>query len=94
VPALRANFYAFLRKISGTKTQGFQLPEGATVKDLLEAVIDRYPQMRDLLLDENGELDRRAHIFINGRNCPLLAEGLETQLTADDSIDIFPIGHF
>ena len=92
--SLLINFYASLRKVSGTKTVEFQLAEGTTVSNLLEAVIARFPEMRDGLLDEDGMLDRRAHIFINGRNCPLLMDGLETQLSAEDSIDIFPIGHF
>ena len=94
MPVMQVNFYSPLRKISETKTVGFQLPEDTTVSSLLEFAIDRYPQMRDKLLDDDGELDRRAHIYINGRNCLLLEKGLETRLSADDIIDIFPIGHF
>ena len=92
--ALQINFYASLRKISEMKTVGFQLPDGTKVSNLLKAVLARYPLMSDSLLDESGKLDRRAHIFINGRNCLLLSEGLDTPLSAGDTIDIFPIGHF
>ena len=94
MPLMQVSFYASLRKISETKTVGFQLPEDTTVSSLLEAAIDRYPQMRDKLLDDEGELDRRAHIYINGRNCLLLPKGLETTLSVRDTIDVFPIGHF
>ena len=92
--SLQVNFYASLRKISGGKAVGFSLPEGSTVQQLLEAVLTRYPEMRDKLLDQNGELDRHAHIIINGRNSPLLEQGLETSISSEDSVSIFPIGHF
>jgi MoaD family protein len=94
MPEIQVNFYASLRKISESKIEGFQLPKGATVSTLLQLVIDRYPQMQAKLLADNGELDRRAHIIINGRNCLLLSKGLESRLSFDDSVNIFPIGHF
>jgi molybdopterin converting factor small subunit len=94
MPLLQVNFYASLRKVAQRKTVGFQLPEGTNVSDLLAAAINRYPQMRAKLLAASGELDRRAHIFINGRNCLLLPEGLLSPLAVDDTIDMFPIGHF
>jgi len=94
MPELRVNFYASLRKISNGKTVRFQLPAETTVSQLLAAVIDRYPPMRVKLLADDGKLDRRAHIFINGRNCLLLDKDLQSPLSIEDAIDIFPIGHF
>jgi MoaD family protein len=94
MPELSVNFYASLRKIAGTKTVDLQLPAQATISNILEAVINRYPQMQIKLLNENGQLDRRAHIYVNGRNCLLLEKGLEASPNNEDAIDIFPIGHF
>lgn len=94
MPLLPVNFYASLRKIAGTKTVALRLPEHGTINNMLEIVVNRYPEMQGKLLDEDGHLSRRAHIFINGRNCLLLDKGLETNPAAEDSIDIFPIGHF
>ncbi len=91
---LRVNFYASLRKIAGTKTVEFSLAEGSTVEQLLHAIIARYPNMRHKLLDENGELDRHAHIIVNGRYSPLLEEGNASVIMPDDKVDVFPIGHF
>lgn len=91
---LNVNFYASLRKISGKKTVGFPLLPELTGRQLLQAVITRFPEMSKKLLNQNGELDRHAHIYINGRNCPLLADGLDTKLETSDIVNIFPIGHF
>ena len=94
MPELSLNFYASLRKIAGTKTVELRLPEQVTLNNMLDTVINRYPEMQSKLLDENGRLDKRAHVFVNGRNCLLLGKGLETSPKNEDSIDIFPIGHF
>lgn len=94
MPLLHVNFYASLRKISTIKEVDFELADGTTVNQLLQAVIKRYPPMQEKLLDENGTLGLHAHIIINGRNSPLLAEGMDTIVTGDDKIDVFPIGHF
>ncbi len=91
---LNVNFYASLRKISGNKTVALELPYGSTIRQLLQGILIRFPEMSKKLLDQDGELDRRAHIFINGRNCPLLSQGLETTIGISDTVDIFPIGHF
>jgi len=91
---LKVNFYASLRKISGTKTVEFLFAPGSTVRQLLQDVITQFPEMYEKLLDQQGELDRHAHIYINGRNCLLLENGLATSLLPSDTVDIFPIGHF
>ena len=91
---MRINFYAALRKITGQKRVDLGLPPGTTVRQMVEAVLLQYPSMREKLLDENGHIGLHAHVFINGRDAPLLKEGLDTSLSASDIIDIFPIGHF
>ena len=91
---IKINFYASLRKISGTKTVELPHPEGATVRQMLQAAVARYPKMRERLLDERDQLGRHAHVFVNGRDAPLLDYGMDTPLVADDKIDVFPIGHF
>ena len=94
MPQLEVNFYASLRKIAKTKTVGFSLPDRLTVQELLEAVIGRYPEMHDKLFERDGELSRRAHICVNGRFSHLLEQGMDTSISASDTVDIFPIGHF
>lgn len=87
---MTVNFYAVLRQIVGSKSIELPLPEGATVQQLIEAVISQYPRMRSILLDEKGQLHGHVHVFINGRDAPYLESALETALTPNDTVDIFP----
>ena len=87
---MKVNFYATLRQITGQKTVEFDLEAGITVQQLLDAVLARYPDMRDDLLDENGRLYGHVHLFINGRDAPYLDDGLETIIKPGDKVDLFP----
>jgi len=53
-------------------------------------VVERFPAMRENLLDAQGALYPHVHVFINGRDAPYLERGLETPLAADDAVDVFP----
>ncbi|HEX5136182.1 MAG TPA: ubiquitin-like small modifier protein 1 [Planctomycetota bacterium] len=87
---MNVNFYAMLREIAGRKTVALPLRAGATVHELLDAVIERFPAMRESLFDEHGQLYGHVHVFINGQDAPYLEHGLETRLTEGDAIDLFP----
>ncbi len=91
---MNVNFYASLRKILGEKTVWFNLPDQTTAQELLDAILTRYPQMRDKLVNDENELGLHAHMIINGRDVPYLPDTMNTILSPDDKIDIFPIGHF
>jgi molybdopterin synthase sulfur carrier subunit len=90
---MKVNFYSSLRRIVRQKTVEIPLPETATVRQLLEELKLRYPQAYDEFVDQNGQLYPHAHLFINGRGIPYL-NGLDTTLSDQDNIDIFPPGHF
>jgi sulfur-carrier protein len=84
------HFYATLRRIAGQKTIKFDLANGITVHELVDAVVTRFPSMRDELLDGEGNLYPHVHVFVNGRDAPYMDDGLETVITDSDKIDIFP----
>lgn len=87
---MKINFFATLRQITGQKTVEFEIPEGTAVMDLVEIVVTRFPPMRAELLDENGQLYRHVHVFVNGRDAPYLENGLETTIKPTDVVNIFP----
>jgi molybdopterin synthase sulfur carrier subunit len=87
---MKVNFYATLRQITGQKTVEFDLQNGITVQQMLDAVLRRFPQMRKELVDENGQLYGHVHLFVNGRDSRFLQNNLETQLEAGDKVDMFP----
>jgi molybdopterin synthase sulfur carrier subunit len=87
---MQVNFYANLRQIVGAKTVDVPLAAGATVSQLLQAIVARYPALRPILLDETGALYRHVHLFVNGRDAPYLADALNTPLAPGDTVDVFP----
>ena len=87
---MQVSFYATLRQIVGQKTVEFDLHDQATVRQLVDAILKRYPLMRKELLDGSGQLYGHVHVFVNGRDAPFLEEGLETVLELDDRISVFP----
>jgi molybdopterin synthase sulfur carrier subunit len=87
---MKVNFYATLRPIAGQKTIEFDLDEGVTVQQLLEVVVLRFPEMRDVLVDENGQLYRHVHLFINGRDAPFLENAMDYRIKPVDKVDLFP----
>ncbi len=87
---MKVNFFATLRQIVGGKTVEFPLEEGATVKQLLDEMIQKYPQLASELLDEQGKLYGHVHIFVNGRDSPFLEDGIDTVLKPDDNVSVFP----
>jgi MoaD family protein len=84
------NLYATLRLVVGRKTVDVSLPEGATLRDLLDAVVRRFPALAEKLLTQAGQLSRQVNVFIDGRGAPYLHDGLDTVLRADQKVDIFP----
>ena len=87
---MKVNFYANLRQITGGKSAELDLPRGTTVRGLLEAIVARYPELREKLFHADGTLLGHIHVFINGRDAPYLDRKLATELRESDTLDIFP----
>jgi molybdopterin synthase sulfur carrier subunit len=87
---MQVNFYATLRPIVGGRTVEVELPAGATVRDLVAALVERWPPLRAQLLDQHGELYRHVHVFVNGRDAPMRPGGVDAPLAPGDTVDVFP----
>ena len=85
---MRVDFYGIYRPIVGGKSIEFDAA-GTTVRTVLDALIARFPLMRDELLDAHGNLLAAQPLFLNGRNPRLLADGLQTCLKPADVLSIF-----
>lgn len=86
---VRVRFYAAYREVVGGKSAEVDVPEKATVGDLLEAVIDRWPELRDELLNPDGSFSKRANLFVDGRALRFLPGGLGTPLEEGQEVDCF-----
>jgi molybdopterin converting factor small subunit len=58
---------------------------GATVAELIDNVVARYPALKTHLFESNGKLRRHFNIFVNGEHIRELG-GLETVLMDDDKV--------
>ncbi len=90
MPKVQVNFFATLRAIVGQKTVEVDLPEGATVRDLAEALVRKYPALREYLFTDDGRLHHSVHILLDGRDYEYLEEGEHAVLTGKETINIFP----
>ena len=59
--------------------------QGATVAEVLENILVRYPALKPHLYDAKGELRRHFNIFVNGVHLREL-NGLATELQTGDKI--------
>ena len=62
----------------------------ASLQEILDAVVATFPELGEEILDENGELDRYIHLFVDGRSSKFLDEGLATAVDGSQSIEFFP----
>jgi molybdopterin synthase sulfur carrier subunit len=84
------NYYATLRQVVGGRQVEFSLPQGGTLRQLIEEMVKRYPGLNREMLDPSGNLQSHIHIYVNGRDSTLLDGSLDTILALDDTISIFP----
>jgi len=86
---MRVRVYATLRPIVGGSRVDLPVAPGATVADVVACMIERWPELEALLLDE-GSLSRRAHVFLDGRSARHLPDGEKTVIREGQEIDISP----
>jgi molybdopterin synthase sulfur carrier subunit len=84
------NYYANLRQVVGIRQVEFTLPQGGTLRQLVEEMVKRYPGLKREMLDRNGNLQSHIHIFVNGRDSTFLDGSLDSIMDPDDTISIFP----
>ena len=87
---MKVNFFATLRPIVGQKTVEFSTDETTTLQSLFDTILTEYPDIRPEMVDENGQLYRHVHIFVNGRDVHYLPDKMETIVTDKDTINLFP----
>ena len=87
---MKVDFFLALRDIAGGKTVEFDVENGVTAQELLNAVFEKFPLMKKELLDENGQMYGHIHFFINGRDVQFTDDKFQTRITQDDTVNVFP----
>ena len=86
----KVNLYSTLRELVGAKTVEIELDAQPTLRQMVADLAKRYPALGQEILDASGDLQSHIHIFVNGRQMTLLEKGLDTKVTAENKISIFP----
>jgi molybdopterin converting factor subunit 1 len=73
---VRVQFYAQLRDLAGTREQDVELPEGATVRDLLNEIYAQQPSLRahdkSILIGVGVEFVDRSHGLKEGEEIAIM----------------------
>ncbi|MCC6032033.1 MAG: MoaD family protein [Pyrobaculum sp.] len=86
---LRVKFLASLSELTGVLKTEVEVPDGVTVRRLIDILTERYVKLREELLDERGDLKPMYNILVNGRAIEWLG-GLETRLKDGDEVVFIP----
>jgi MoaD family protein len=62
---------------------------GATVREILRELADRYPKLRGRLFDERDELNRFVNVFLNNEDVRFL-QSLDTPVKDGDGVMLVP----
>lgn len=85
---LTLKFFATFREAVGSKLTEREVPEGATVGDVLADLEAEYEGLEGQLL-EDGELRPQINVLLDGREV-LHMEGPDTGLSDGDTLAVFP----
>lgn len=78
-----------MRELAGERDIDVALPDGATIRDLLNRLVKLRPVLAERLLDEDGNIPPSVNVFVNGRDIRDLS-GLDTPVMPDDEVTILP----
>jgi molybdopterin synthase sulfur carrier subunit len=63
--------------------------EGGTVRELVDALVAKFPALRQQLLGEDGDLNRFVNVYVNGQDVRYL-NGLDTPVAERDEVRLLP----
>jgi MoaD family protein len=63
--------------------------DGATVKEVLDSLYDRFGELRERISDEDGSLRRFVNIYVSGEDIRFL-DGLDTEVNDGAELTILP----
>ena len=85
--AVTVRIPAPLRKVTNDKDR--VEVDAENLADMVQAMEEQYPGIKERLLDESGELRHFVNIYVNGEDVQFL-DGLETAISESDEVCIVP----
>lgn len=80
--------------VTGKKQEIVKVPDGATLSDLLNLLVERYgPALqKELFIPQTGEVKPHVLILLNGRSVDQFRDRFKTVLSQNDSVMFtFPV---
>ena len=85
--AVQVNIPTPLRRLTNGQNQ--VEADATSLAELLNALDQDYPGMRDRLIDEEGEIRYFVNIYLNGEDVRFL-QGADTPMSSGDEVSIVP----
>jgi molybdopterin synthase sulfur carrier subunit len=63
--------------------------DGASIRDVVDALVAQHPSLGGQLLTEDGDLNRFVNVYVNGQDVRYLS-GLDTPVTPSDEVRLLP----
>jgi molybdopterin synthase sulfur carrier subunit len=82
--------FANLAETAGKKEVAVDVDAGATFGEALDALLDVHPELREEILDDDGEIADHIRVLHNGDNPFVEKAGYETELAEGDELALFP----
>ena len=86
---MKVKVFATLRQLVGEKEVEVGLEGSDTVGEVIARLVADYPALKGHILDDEGNLEGYINVFVNRRSMRSL-DGLDTRLSEDDVLAIFP----
>ncbi len=87
---MQVNLYATFRLIAGARSLELDMPEGVTVRQAVDEILVRLPDLRPHWVNAQNEIHAHVHGFVNGKDVSTLPQGWDTPLRKGDVLDFFP----
>jgi len=82
--------FALYRKLMGNQKEvTLEVPTPLPTSQALQALFQRYPDLRGALLDDQGDILPHVSVFVDGRDVRH-KQGLDTLLQSGDVLALFP----
>ncbi len=89
---MRVVFKSFgpIKRILGKAKLELDLPEGATVEQVIRRVVKIGNPEVEHIIYENGRISGNLIVMLNKKDVDLLPEGLDTPISENDEVAILP----
>lgn len=82
--------FANLAETAGTKRVKVAAGPGDTFRDAFDQLLEAHPELREEILDEDGDIRDHIRVLRNDSNPFVVDDGYDTVLAADDDLALFP----